>query len=328
MLLSEETIHKLIEYGKETEFLEYKAIPYYEDNQAEFIKDIDAMANSRHAGLKCIVIGVNDDGHNNFSPIGIPCEYKNLKDFAHYEDLIQNSITPSVSIEFKKFYIQEKLFVVITIFSDYINGPYSISAPLFLTRYNGKGEKIKDSLQGQMYIRIGTVTRKLNPLEVKEKVNNQGSFDIYLLDSMLFVENDGIGMLPIKMINGFKINKAFTSVNLSILRDSKTIYTRSTHWFETYNTAKPSDDFFVPDYYFEINAFTEKIGTFWFIFGSTDALVCHLDEYGNNTEKLDFKLSFFSTPTGLPMEFVFHDCSIFAMEKVLWKIKLREEKNR
>jgi len=324
MSISESTIKDLIDLGQENSYLEYKAFPYYEKQSAEFIKDINALANARHSGPKCIIIGVKDDGHNNFSPVGIPKE-SCFDNFSHFEELIQTSIEPKVVVEFRKIMHNEKIFVAIIILADYNFGPYYISKKLILTKKNGKGELIHHDLQNQMFIRRGTITSQLTPKEVKEVIKSEGSLEVQLLDSLFFVNNEGIGNLRVKIINGLKMTKTYLSVGLSIQHMGKTLYERSTHWFETYDSGNPREDFLAPDFHFTINSKTEEIGSLLFSFGSTDAIVCGLDEYGSSSNDLDFILKFLSSPSDLPTEFVFHNCSIYAMEKVLWKILLHNK---
>jgi hypothetical protein len=327
MELSKTIIEELIDLGEERNFLEYKAIPYYEKQSAEFIRDINALANSRHSGPKLIIIGVADDGHNSFVPIGISKEHK-FDNFSHFEELIQTSIEPKVSIEFRKVIHHEKIFIAIIVLSDYSFGPYIISKKIVQTKYNGKGEPVHHNLQNQMFIRRGTITSKLTPKELKEAVKTEGILEVQLLDSLFFVNNEGIGDLQVKIINGLNITKAYVSVGLSIQHDGKKIYERTAYWFETYDSGSPRKDFLAPDFYFTINSKTETIGSLWFSFSSTDAIVCGLDEYGNSSKKFDFVLRFLSAPSDIPTEFVFHNCSIFANEKVLWKILLKKDKDK
>lgn len=326
MSLSDTMLKELIDRGEEQSFLEYKAIPYYENQPEEFIKDINALANTRHSGPKCIIIGVKDDGHNNYEPIGIPTKYK-LENFSHFEELVQTSIEPIVAIEFRKVIHRSKTFVAIIVLSDYSFGPYIISKEKVITKYNGKGEPVHHNLQNQMFIRRGTVTSKLTPREQKEALKSEGFLEVKLLDSLFFVNNEGIGNLQVKIANGFKISKAFVSVGLVIQYKGKTLYERSAHWFETYESGTPRKDFLAPDYSFSIKSRTEVIGSLWFSFGSTDAIICGLDEYGNSTKEFDFIIRFLSAPSELPTEFIFHNCSVFAKEKVLWKILLQKKKH-
>lgn len=327
MSLSDTMLKELIDKGEESSILEYKSIPYYENQPGEFVKDINSLANTRHSGPKCIIIGVQDDGHNNFEPIGIPSTY-NLENFSHYEELIQTSIEPVVAIEFKKVIHHNKTFLAIIIMSDYSFGPYIISKKLFITKRNGKGERVHHNLQNQMFIRRGTVTSKLTPTEQKEALKSEGFLEAQLLNSLFFVNNEGIGNLHVKISNGFLMSKAFVSVGLVIQYKGKTIYERSAHWFETYESGLPRDDFLAPDFYFSISSKTEVIGSLWFAFGSSDAIRCGLDEYGNSRNEFDFIIRFLSTPDELPTEFLFHNCSVFAKEKVLWKILLQKNKNK
>ncbi|WP_166246137.1 RNA-binding domain-containing protein [Paenibacillus turpanensis] len=53
-------IKELVEYGYESDYLDFKGKQYSKEKTADLIVDIMAMANSRYDGDKFIIVGVKD----------------------------------------------------------------------------------------------------------------------------------------------------------------------------------------------------------------------------------------------------------------------------
>jgi len=105
--IEDKIINILKNLPNESNYLDYKQIPYFKEKKPAFIKDIIAFLNSKEAleKDKFIIIGVTDK----LELMGLPKD-KQMLDDASYQTWITTHITPQPIIETGSISYKEKTF--------------------------------------------------------------------------------------------------------------------------------------------------------------------------------------------------------------------------
>ena len=152
--IEDKIINILKNLPNESNYLDYKQIPYFKEKKPAFIKDIIAFLNSKEAleKDKFIIIGVTDK----LELIGLPKD-KQMLDDASYQTWITTYITPQPIIETGSISYKEKTFGYIYIPSTK-NNQYIYEVKLSCINNNKENNIV---LQGQSFGRTGSQNKVL-----------------------------------------------------------------------------------------------------------------------------------------------------------------------
>ena len=152
--IEDKIINILKNLPNESNYLDYKQIPYFKEKKPAFIKDIIAFLNSREAleKDKFIIIGVTDK----LELMGLPKD-KQMLDDASYQTWITTHITPQPIIETGSISYKEKTFGYIYIPSTK-NNQYIYEVKLSCINNNKENNIV---LQGQSFGRTGSQNKVL-----------------------------------------------------------------------------------------------------------------------------------------------------------------------
>jgi hypothetical protein len=180
----------LIKCGKETDYLDFKSIPYKKEKFGDFIKDVMSMANADIEIDRYLIIGVKTHPDREKELLGV--HKSDFLDSATYQQLISDNIEPVINLECFYYSLDGKDFGIFKI-SRCFNQPY-----LMKKDYNPSLKK------GDGYIRIGDHQRKLERQDydrIFSKRINEKSFDGDV--EIKFLENNDV-QLHISPLKNFE----------------------------------------------------------------------------------------------------------------------------
>ncbi|WP_281884181.1 helix-turn-helix domain-containing protein [Paenibacillus sp. YYML68] len=291
-------IYELIEHGYECDYLDFKDKQYNKDKSIDLIGDIMAMANSRHAGDKFIIIGVKDrpEGKeiNGIRP-------EEFIDSANYKQIILSNIEPEVQFDYFKF---EYKGIVLGVFRIY----NSENKPYMLRK---KYERLNE---GYCLIRKGSMNALARRSDFDYMYLNRGQFEVRFLEQTLHAVHDAKGCasievaisntteLPITIIWGTLIIRNMQEVELSRHR----VY--------------GLDQYVGADFKLTLVPKSEVVGHLMVGFESSDPFRLNIDEYGISEDKYDFELLFMDTREN-KYSVKISQASVFVNGDFLWKVR-------
>lgn len=108
-MINNKELENIIKYGYESDYLDFKAIQYV--NNESLIKDILSMANSFSEQTKYIICGIKVKPNNEKELIGIIKD--DFKDSAEIQQLIYSNIEPDLHVEYLPFEYCSKLLGIL-----------------------------------------------------------------------------------------------------------------------------------------------------------------------------------------------------------------------
>lgn len=267
-MTTEEIINNFIKNEREGEYLDFKAKPY-KDREA-LIKDIMAMANSKHEGNKYIIVGIKDNINGNREIVGL--KEVELVDQASYQQLIISNIEPDIFIKFYPFQYKDKLLGIFELFENN-NPPYILKKDF---------NKLK---KGFCLIRKGSQQCPATRSDFDAFFKNKGEFEIHVLQPCFLATNvkEGCGFLEMSIRN-------ITDVPITVAWGELKILDRDFNILSTHPLFGV-DNVVGADFKVHLPPKTEKAGFFYFGFTSTDCLRLNLDEYGTTEQAFRFKIA-------------------------------------
>ncbi|WP_082834254.1 helix-turn-helix domain-containing protein [Paenibacillus glucanolyticus] len=167
-------IVELIEFGYECDYLDFKERQYHKDKSMDLLKDIMAMANSRHNGDKFIIVGVKDRPEGKEIK-GI--DPKELIDSSNYVQLIMNNIEPEIQFDYFKYEYKGAVLGVFKIHKT-DNKPYMMR------------KKFDRLNEGYCLIRKGSTNTVAKRSDFDYMYLNKGQFEMRFLENALHAVYD------------------------------------------------------------------------------------------------------------------------------------------
>jgi predicted HTH transcriptional regulator len=199
-------IKELLEFNRETEFLDYKAKVDFQYNKVDFLRDIIALANIGYDGQQYIVYGVKES-EEGFELIGI--DDTTFGDVADYQKLISEKIEPYIKVDFVYEEFLDNKYLVLIINADKNMRPY-----MAIKAYSNNGS-ILDI--GESWIRVGTAKRKMSKNDFENIYNNRRSpLEVLLRDRMLFINDQDPAKLELLITNTSDFDRVFPEALMSI----------------------------------------------------------------------------------------------------------------
>lgn len=296
-----EEIEKLIEYGYETDFLDFKAIQY--KDKTALLKDVLAMANSNSSQTKYILCGIKADSANNKTIIGI--SENDFKDSSEIQQLIYSNIEPDLHIEYLPLKYKEALIGVIRI-GESPNKPY------MMKKKNGTLEK------GICYVRKGSQQSVASREDFDRFYFLKEEVDVSIMEDCLFVTGDqGLGRCRV-------LFKNYSTNPTTILGGVLIIYNQVGEVVSKHSLYGFDKKYYGADFNLMLSPKTEYFGEGIFGFSSTDCLRHNMTSMGIAEGKIaELKVwdssdrEHVSTSTNY---------SIFVKGAALWKVELKEIK--
>lgn len=305
-----EEVIKLIEDGIENDHVDFKAKDYNKNNKVDFIKDINAMANSNYDGDKYIIVGIKDHKEKEREIIGIELN----KESAEFEQLIHENIEPTIKVEYRTFIYDDKLIGYYKILKENKDKPYMVKK-----NYSNSGKTIK---AGECYIRknsTNTIALRYDfdmfyKSRNEVKLSIRGNFIcINTIESNDDLAPSVFAPLEIEIFNKSVYKVIFKGGYLKVKNSSneELCLVGVVGYGKKYQGA---------DFQLELNARDRYYGDILLGFGSNDCVALGLDGYGESTEKYKFELMLFDTEGN---EYIAYDdeCFIIAKGNVLHKVR-------
>lgn len=300
----EEIIADLIESGIESSSLDFKEKMYPKSGTPDLLKDILAMANSSYLGKRYIIMGVKDRVGEERIVSGISQD--DVIDAASYQQFILNNIEPDIHFDLNYIDYQNKKIAVI-VMDDTTEKPY-------LTKKQYKGIN-----QGLCLIRKGSINSIANKYDFDKIYElKSGAFEVRILDNQLRAvrPDEGTALLDVSFRNRTTNSVTLIAGKLLLIDSRNKI--RSTH--SVYGFEKEVGS----DFRLEVSPKKEITGDLHIGFGSNDALLLDLDEYGYTDERFKFTLQFIDSWNN-EYSVTVTDGIVFARGDFLWKVTLKNK---
>lgn len=300
-MIDKDTIEELIKNGIECEYLDFKAASYVKLGKEALIKDIMAMANSKHEGNKYIITGIKDRPDGSREVLGIPSE--ELSDDSKYQQLIHNKIEPEIPFQYFCFTYQEKQLGIFEI-------SHTLNKPFIVKRNLGKLQ------QSLCLVRKGSQQSPATRKDFDTFYTSKESFEIKILDSILYAVHEEEGCADLRVTFRNLTSSPVTLIWGRLNVKNKEGIELSRH--NVYGMDKRTEAGFIVS----LPPHSEKTGELYVGFTSNDCLRLGLDEYGGTDEPLLFELKMGDT---MDKEYVYiaEEATILARGKFLWKVRLR-----
>jgi hypothetical protein len=299
--MQNEYLVNLIEKGYENDFLDFKEKSYSKQNKFELIKDIMAMANSKHDGDKYIITGIKEKAFEEKMVVGI--DVTEHIDSAHYHDLIVKNIEPDIHLEYFHFHYKDKWLGIFKIYSN-SNRPY------MLKKQHGT------YLEGYCVIRKGSHTCTAIRSDYDQFYRQQEKFEVSFLENTLhgvYVQEGSAGIrVVVRNLTKLPITLIYGTLFI------KTMSNKLVSKHPVYGFNKRSEE----DFKLFLPAHHEEVGELLVSFGSNDCLLLGLDEYGTTEQRFIFELIFGDAQNNEYSASV-RDGDVFAIGKFLWKVELK-----
>jgi hypothetical protein len=291
----------LIENGFECDYLDFKENSYSPKNKFELIKDIMAMANSKHDGDKYIITGIKEKAFEENKIAGI--DINEHIDSAHYHDLILKNIEPDIHFDYFHLQYKDKWLGIFKIYNN-ANRPYMLKK-----KYGGYRE-------GYCVIRKGSHTCTAVRSDYDFFYTQQENFEVSFLENSLhgvYVKEGSAG-IRVAVRNLKKIPITLIYGTLYIKNMSNQIVSKH----PVYGFNKRSQE----EFKLYMPAQHEEVGELFVAFGSTDCLRLELNEYGTTEQRYNFELIFGDAQNNEYSAYL-SEGHVFATGKFLWKVQLR-----
>ncbi|WP_145409302.1 ATP-binding protein [Paenibacillus xylanexedens] len=293
-----DTIAELIEFGYECEYLDFKERQYDSDKSVDLIKDIMAMANSRHNGDKFIIVGVRDQ------PEGKEIKGIDLIEFidsSNYNQLIHNNIEPDIRFDYFKYEYQGVVLGIFKIY-DTDNKPYMMK------------KKYKQLNEGQCLIRKGSTNNMAKRNDFDHMYLNKGRFEINFLENALHAvyDTEGCASIEIVLTNTTELPITIKNGNLYIRNiDGEELSTHPVYGLNEYIGA---------DYKLSLPPKSEVLGQLMVGFDSLDPVRLSIDEFGVGAAEFVFELILVDVRENQHCT-TMNNASVFVDGDFLWKVK-------
>lgn len=291
-------ISELIEIGYECDYLDFKESQYINEKKTDLLKDILAMANSRHNGDKFIIVGVKD------RPEGK--EIKGIKpsdfiDSSNYTQFILSNIEPEIQFDYFKYEYKGSVLGVFRIYET-DNKPYMMRKQF--DRLN----------EGYCLIRKGSTNTLARRSDFDYMYLNKGQFEIRFLEDALHAVHDAEGCASIEVMLA-------NTTELPITIIGGTLYVRNDYGKElSKHHVYGLDEFIGADFKLALPPKSEVVGHLMVGFESSDPFRLKIDEYGIGAEQFDFKLLLVDAREKRYSATI-NKASVFVDGDFLWKVK-------
>jgi len=302
MLSKKDLIHAMILSESESECLDYKADSYRE-NEA-LLKDILAMANSLSDGSKYIITGVKDVGNGIKDIRGIS---PNMAcDDANYQQLVLNNIEPDIKFQYYPIMLSDNKVLGVFELKDNNQRPY------VLKKQYGRLHA------GLCLIRKGSQQCQATRSDFELFYSQREVFEVRILEPyMSCIGGDGLAQMRVSLRN--LTQRPVTIIRGGVLIKDERGEIRSRH--RLYGVHR----FIGAEFTIGLMPTQEEVGYLYLNFESSDCFRLGIDEYGYSDEKFIFRLELIDTEDKLYSAEI-GDGVVFAKGEVLWKVKLRAEK--
>lgn len=257
-----------------------------------------AMANSRYIGDKYIIIGIKD------KPEGKEIKGINKDEFVDssiYNQIISSNLEPEIEFNYFKFEMNGKILGVFQIYNT-TDKPYMLRK-----KYSSLNERL-------CYIRKGSTNSLANRRDYDYMYEKKGEFKVSLRDNTLFATNDieSCASIEVYLSNTSKLPITIIRGYLDIINKENEVLTRhSVFGIDTIEGA---------DFTLALSPHSERVGSLWVNFTSSDPLRLNIDEYGISNREFLFKLVLINVQDE---EFisVVDGANIIVRGDFLWKVK-------
>ncbi|GBF76112.1 hypothetical protein PA598K_04560 [Paenibacillus sp. 598K] len=291
-------IANLIEHGYECDYLDFKERQYHKEKSMDLLKDLMAMANSRHIGDKFIIIGVKDRPEGKEIK-GI--DPKEFVDSSNYKQLVLNNIEPEIQFDYFKFEYKGHVLGVFKIYKTE-DKPY-----MMRKKYSGLKE-------GDCLIRKGSTNTVAKRSDYDYMYLNKGQYEIRFLEHALHAVHDVEGCASIEVV-------LTNSTEIPITIIGGTLYIRNSCGKElSRHHVYGLDEFKGADFKLSLPPKSEIVGHLMVGFQSSDALRLNIDEYGIGAEQFDFELILVDAREKR-YSATMNKASVFVDGDFLWKVK-------
>lgn len=288
-------ISELIEIGYECDYLDFKESQYINEKKTDLLKDIMAMANSRHNGDKFIIVGVKD------RPEGK--EIKGIKpsdfiDSSNYTQFILSNIEPEIQFDYFKYEYKGLVFRIY----ETDNKPYMMR------------KKFDRLNEGYCLIRKGSTNTLARRSDFDYMYLNKGQFEIRFLEDALHAVHDAEGCASIEIMLA-------NTTELPITIIGGTLYVRNDHGKElSKHHVYGLDEFIGTDFKLALPPKSEVVGHLMVGFESSDPFRLSIDEYGISADQFDFELLLMDAQEK-QYSAIMNKASVFVDGDFLWKVK-------
>lgn len=291
-------INELIEYGYESDYLDFKEKQYSKDKNMDLITDIMAMANSRHVGNKFIIIGVKD------RPEGKEIKGINPEEFidsSNYNQVILSNIEPDIQFDYFKYEYKGSILGVFRIYNT-DNKPYMLKK---------KYERLNE---GHCLIRKGSTNTLAKRSDFDYMYLNKGQFEIRFLEEAIHAvhDADGCAFIEVAFSNASELPVTIISGELYI---SDGLGKKLTQ-----HPVFGLDKFVGADFKLSLQPKSEIVGHLFVGFSSSHAVRLNIDEYGLCDEEYGFELLLLDTRQK-KYSATIRQGRVFADGDFLWKVK-------
>lgn len=291
-------ISKLIEFGYECDYLDFKERQYHKDKSMDLLADIMAMANSRHNGDKYIIVGVKD------RPEGKEIKGIELKDFidsSNYTQLILSNIEPEIQFEYFKYEYKGSILGVFRIYNT-DNKPYMMKK---------KYERLNE---GYCLIRKGSMNAVAKRSDIDYMYINKGQFEIRFLERALHAVHDADGCASIEVVLA-------NTTDLPITIIGGTLYISNDQGEElSRHRVYGLNEYVGADFKLSLSPKSEVVGHLMVGFSSCDPFRLNIDEYGICAEEYNFELLLVDAREERYSATICQ-AIVFAKGDFLWKVK-------
>lgn len=290
-------LSKLIEFGYECDYLDFKEKQYSKEKNIDLIMDIMAMANSRHNGDKFIIVGVKD------RPEGKEIKGINPEDFidsSNYNQVIHNNIEPDIQFDYFKYEYNSAILGVFRIYGTE-NKPYMMRK---------KYERLNEGL---CLVRKGSTNSFAKRSDFEYMFLNKGEFEIRFLEHALFaVHEEGCASIEVALTNSTEWPITVIWGSLYISNDLGEELSR--------HRVYGLNEFVGTEFNVVLPPTSEIVGHLMVGFETTDPFRLNIDEYGICNEKYNFEL-LLEDAREKRYSAKIRQASVFAKGDVLWKVK-------
>ncbi len=291
-------INELVEYGYECDHLDFKEKQYSKDKTVDLIADIMAMANSRYAGDKYVIVGVKD------RPEGKEIKGINPEEFidsSNYKQVILNNIEPEIHFDYFKFDYKGSVLGIFRIYNT-DNKPYMLKK-----KYDRLNE-------GCCLIRKGSMNALAKRSDLDYMYLHKGQFEIRFLEHSLHAVHDAVSCATIEVAFSNTTDLPVTIIaGELVLLDKKGVKI-------TRHPVFGLNEFVGADFKLCLQPKSEVVGHLFVGFSSSQPFLLKIDEYGLCEEKYDFELRLLDARKN-QYSVTLHEGSVFADGDFLWKVK-------
>ncbi|WP_066298168.1 AlbA family DNA-binding domain-containing protein [Bacillus sp. FJAT-29937] len=283
----------------ESDHLDFKATLYKKEQYESLLKDVLAMANSKTAGSRYIIMGIKEKEGGQRNIIGIT----ETVDPSNYQQFIFENIEPILSCELNYITYKDTLLAILEIVTPK-------EQPYILRR------QYRSLHKGFCYVRRGATNDFATRADF-DYYYKQGRFEMRILDSMLRAVNPDSGCAALECsfrnLTDFPI-----TIQYGILEVWDKNSVRSKHRLFGQNHEIVGAEFHI-----SLPPKSETVADFLFNFESSDCLRLGLNEYGFTDESFQFKLKLVDT-TSIEYSITVDNCNVFAKGDFLWKVKFKK----